>query len=80
MTIPKFSEFAGNPADTPAVTPDAETPAVDPAATDLSQIPALFATIHHKSDERPDGYTSDDIADLNDKANAHLKKDDTPAA
>lgn len=32
-------------------------------------IPALFATIHHQSDDRPDGYTSDDIAELNRMAN-----------
>ena len=32
-------------------------------------IPALFATIHFKSDERPDGYTEEDIADLNAIAN-----------
>jgi hypothetical protein len=28
-------------------------------------IPALFATIHFQSDERPDGYTDEDIAALN---------------
>ena len=32
-------------------------------------IPALFATIHHQSDDRPDGYTANDIADLNRLAN-----------
>lgn len=32
--------------------------------------PALFATIHHRSDERPDGYTHEDIAELNRAANA----------
>lgn len=31
--------------------------------------PALFATIHFQSDERPDGYTDEDIAKLNDLAN-----------
>ena len=28
-------------------------------------IPALFATIHFQSDERPDGYTDEDIQALN---------------
>lgn len=27
--------------------------------------PALFATIHFRSGERPDGYTDDDIIQLN---------------
>lgn len=34
-----------------------------------SVIPALFATIHHKSDHRPDGYTDEEIAQLNHLAN-----------
>jgi len=32
-------------------------------------IPALFATIHFRSDDRPDGYTDEDIAALNVMAN-----------
>jgi len=32
-------------------------------------IPALFATIHFQSDERPDGYTDEDIVALNTLAN-----------
>ncbi|WP_286693158.1 MULTISPECIES: hypothetical protein [unclassified Brevundimonas] len=32
-------------------------------------IPALFATIHFRSDERPDGYTDEDIQALNTLAN-----------
>ena len=32
-------------------------------------IPALFATIHFRSDKRPDGYSDEDIAELNDLAN-----------
>lgn len=31
--------------------------------------PAIFATIHHQSEHRPDGYTSEDIAALNSLAN-----------
>lgn len=31
--------------------------------------PALFATIHHKSERRPDGYTDEDITELNRLAN-----------
>lgn len=41
----------------------------DAGPTDMT-IPSLFATIHFKSDERPDGYTAEDIAELNQKANA----------
>lgn len=36
---------------------------------DKADGPALFATIHHQSDERPDGYTAEDIAELNRLAN-----------
>lgn len=32
-------------------------------------IPALFATIHFRSEGRPDGYTDEDIATLNVMAN-----------
>lgn len=41
-------------------------PEDDQASTD---IPALFATIHFRSDERLDGYTDEDIAKLNRLAN-----------
>jgi hypothetical protein len=34
-----------------------------------ADIPALFATIHFQSDERPDGYTDEDIQALNALAN-----------
>lgn len=37
-----------------------------------AQTPALFATIHHRSDRRPDGYTAEDISLLNVQANKHL--------
>lgn len=47
----------------------AEKQANDGEADD-KPIPSLFATIHFKSDERPDGYTAEDIAELNEKANA----------
>lgn len=40
--------------------------------TDEAGIPALFATIHHQSDRRPNGYTEDDIWQMNHDANAHL--------
>lgn len=33
-------------------------------------IPAIFATIHHQSDDRPDGYSAEDIAELNRAANS----------
>ncbi|MFA4950459.1 hypothetical protein [Brevundimonas sp.] len=34
-----------------------------------TEIPALFATVHFQSDERPDGYSAEDIASLNAIAN-----------
>lgn len=37
-------------------------------------IPALFATIHFKSDRRPDGYTDEEIAELNRIANLRAPK------
>ena len=36
------------------------------------QIPALFATIHFRSDRRPHGYTADEIEELNIEANRHV--------
>lgn len=42
-------------------------------------IPALFATIHFKSPQRPDGYTDADITELNRLANLHNDtQDDDP--
>ena len=40
----------------------ADEPEDDQASAD---IPALFATIHFQSAERPDGYTDEDIQVLN---------------
>lgn len=46
-------------------------------------IPALFATIHFRSERRPNGYTDEQIAELNEAANPHwkdeAKRDDPPA-
>lgn len=39
---------------------------------DEALIPNLFATIHFKSDDRPNGYTDEDIENMNNAANAHL--------
>lgn len=39
-------------------------------------IPALFATIHFRSDERPDGYSDEDIAELNELANVGVSADE----
>lgn len=36
------------------------------------KIPALFATIHFRSALRPDGYTDDEISELNQLANLHF--------
>lgn len=50
---------------------------------DKKPIPALFATIHFRSERRPNGYTAEDIAKLNEGANRHLDtdadRDDPPA-
>lgn len=35
-------------------------------------IPALFATIHHRSDARPDGYTAEEVSWLNVQANRRI--------
>lgn len=35
-------------------------------------IPSLFATIHWRSDERPDGYTPADVSWMNVIANRHI--------
>jgi hypothetical protein len=35
-------------------------------------IPALFATIHHRSEDRPDGYSPEDVSWLNVIANRHI--------
>lgn len=40
-----------------------------PDEADLPKIPCLFATIHFKSEQRPDGYTDDDIKQMNLSAN-----------
>ena len=36
---------------------------------ELGAIPALFATIHFQSDDRPEGYSAEDIRTLNEIAN-----------
>jgi len=41
----------------------------EPQVQPVTEIPALFATIHFQSDERPDGYSAEDIASLNAIAN-----------
>ncbi|MBB5745217.1 hypothetical protein [Brevundimonas variabilis] len=41
----------------------------DASTNEPQQIPALFATIHHRSEDRPDGYTADEIDELNRLAN-----------
>jgi len=43
--------------------PTASTPSIE-------TIPALFATIHFRSDDRPEGYTDKDIAELNEALNS----------
>lgn len=51
---------------------DKPKPEIEPEAKDgPDPIPALFATIHFRSAERPNGYTDDEIAKLNQTANLH---------
>ena len=54
------------PPDTP------HTPVKPDSDSSDDQIPSLFATIHFRSEQRPDGYTSDDIELLNIQANRHI--------
>lgn len=74
--IPSFKDFkAENPvveaADTILpVLHDPDQPEAD--HDDDDNLPRLFATIHHKSDERPDGYSSKDLWNMNNLANSHL--------
>ncbi|HEY8572720.1 hypothetical protein [Phenylobacterium sp.] len=35
-------------------------------------IPAIFGTIHHRSPQRPNGYTPEDISWMNVIANKHI--------
>jgi hypothetical protein len=71
MPVNSFSDFIARQKSDPDG--DAQdNPVVDPTTTDVSQLPALFATIHHQSESRPDGYTPEEITDLNNRANAHL--------
>ena len=36
------------------------------------KLPVLFATIHWRSESRPDGWTSEEVEDLNIEANRHI--------
>ncbi len=51
-----------------------DKPESDPKPKD---IPALFATIHFRSEERPNGYSDEDIAELNDLANGRSSSNPT---
>lgn len=51
---------------------DPDHPVDDDAHDDADGLPRLFATIHYKSDARPEGYSSKDIWNMNNAANAHL--------
>lgn len=75
-----FKDFAQKPVventvtfNTPDGVETAEFPDTD--GQDIPEddgIPAIFATIHFKSDARPDGYTPEDIEEMNRVANQHL--------
>lgn len=45
-------------------------------SADEEKLPALFATIHFRSARRPDGYTDDEIDELNRAANPCSPIDD----
>jgi hypothetical protein len=38
-----------------------------------TEVPALFATIHFQGPGRPDGYTPEEIAELNELANRNAE-------
>lgn len=40
------------------------------------RLPALFATIHFRSERRPNGYTDEEITELNELANRKDEGDD----
>lgn len=84
--IKKFAEFQADAANSPApaeTANPAEAEAADVDPSNPQDIPALFATIHHKSDQRPDGYTPEDIEELNNAGNASkaapAEKEEKPA-
>lgn len=62
---------------------DKDVPMTYKPTPDPKPIPALFATIHFRSDKRPDGYTDDEITELNQLANGEkppaTSGDDGPA-
>jgi len=75
--VPSFADFKSDGLVSVSEGPDAILPVLhDPDQPDQddddSKIPNLFATIHFKSDQRPDGYTSKDLWEMNNNANAHL--------
>lgn len=70
--IPSFSEFTKTEQVDEVVLPAGPENPIDPDEIPDNLIPALFATIHHRSEHRPDGYTPEDIEDMNNAANAHL--------
>lgn len=63
--IPNFSNFMQGSDQAADANPE-----VDPTDVEGNETPpALFATIHHKSEHRPDGYSPEDIEELNHLAN-----------
>ncbi|HYG25710.1 MAG TPA: hypothetical protein VD906_02275 [Caulobacteraceae bacterium] len=46
------------------------------SADEERPLPALFATIHIRSARRPDGYTADEIADLNRAVSRRIPDED----
>ena len=71
-----FKEFAKKPDEKQINEVILPTGTVDKDGTGQEEtdeaIPAIFATIHHKSEHRPDGYTPEEIEELNRAANAHI--------
>jgi hypothetical protein len=46
--------------------------------TEEDRIPSLFATIHFQSAERPDGYTDEEIGEMNRLANQSAQSESPP--
>lgn len=60
--------------DKPKNEPANEAPASGEKPTpDLKDIPALFATIHWRSPQRPNGYTAEQVEEINRKLNEPKK-------
>lgn len=52
----------------------ADDASAEKSTPDLKDIPALFATIHWRSPQRPDGYTAEQVEEINRKLNEDFEQ------